>query len=255
VKIGAVVLSVNGKFRSKSLHLLEDIPEVAEIVIFKSLTPKILGCEEHKHNHNRGYTCNEHATALSHQAARNFAFTKDWDWTIFVEDDAEILKDFISKILDVLSFNFSKPKHGIALHLFPEQFGLLKRLTDKIYKVIFLPDYAVGYVLDRQALFYCLQESNKVHCYLADWPRFIRKLDWYSYQTSLVIHPDLRNIQSYTNSDIELGRNQRFTEYSLWQRILNSRFLMIVVLKLMRLIGNDYGNAPIQAQNFRTVRF
>jgi hypothetical protein len=255
MKIGTVVLSTNGKFRSKSLNLLADFPEVAEVVVFKSLTPKFLGCTQKKHRHNRGYTCNEYATSLSHQAARNFAFTKGWDWTIFVEDDAEVSKDFNSKLLDVLTYNFSKPKHGIALHLFPEQFGLLKILTEKIYKIILLPDYAVGYVLDRQALLYCLRESNKVHFYLADWPRFIRKLDWYCYQTSLVMHPDLRSIQNSNNSDIEIGRNQRFKQYNLFQRIINSRLLTIVVLKVMKFIGNSYGNAPIQAQNFRTVSF
>ena len=185
--VGVVVIANDGKIRN--FHQLNDdfFSKFSKSHVFCALTPLVLGCEnlDNYHTHNNSLTCNELAASLSHQVARNFSIVFELDWVLFLEDDAILNDNFLTVLSNLIECNNFAEKE-LAFHLFPEQFGLLKATHDKLFSIIILPDYAVGYLMNLEAIKFTVGFTHIVQNFLADWPKFIKKISWFAPYESMM---------------------------------------------------------------------
>lgn len=192
----------------------------------------------------------EIATALSHHKARLFALDKNCDWNLFLEDDAILRKGFSEKLFSFLdkleeNIDFELP---VGVHLFPEQFGILEARTG-FYKILSLPDCAVGYILNQKALRMSSHVVN-IQKDVADWPNIFSNFVWFTPTASLVIHPD---ISISTNlSDTFLPRQLRTRHLNLVTKILNYPFRKMFCIKVLLIFADSFGCNYVSSERIRT---
>lgn len=254
--IGVIVIANDGKIRN--IHQLNDdfFSKFSKSYVFCALTPLDLGCENLDvfHTHCNGLTCNEFAASLSHQVARNFSIVFELDWVLFLEDDAILSDNFFVALGNLIeSQDFTEKR--IAIHLFPEQFGLLKTSHDKLLRVMFLPDYAVGYLMNLEAIKFTVGFTNIVQKFLADWPNFIKKISWFAPHESMVTHPMLDYKYNDKTSSIERSRKLKHDSYSLYDKLFSREMLRKIVLIFLKPFTKAYGNSSVKAPALRTRYF
>ena len=205
------------------------------------------GAEKHSHIWNSlEYTCNQLAANISHQMCRYLAYENNYDWYIFLEDDA-VIKDeplfleFIASLRDEL-FNFNP----IAINLFPAQYAILtKSHLPNMYKALKIGDYAVGYALNKLALRPTLNLQINDFKGVADWPRNMFKLKWYAPKIPIVVHPDVHSSKydSYLQPKGLLLPSMKPGKVILKLKMILFRFLFLFPY---------YDNSPIQSNNLRS---
>lgn len=196
----------------------------------------------------------EVATSISHQRARTFALELGCKWAIILEDDAQILDVFgdIASLIGDIESQFG-PDSELAVHLYPEQFGLLKsRFGESFYRVLSLPDCAVGYAMNRKALAASVA-IQRIEFEVADWHSEIRKFTWLAPKASLVIHPDVGDIK--VRSLTSDPRNKRIRARSLMQKLVAYPFARILLLRINWPHSHRYGYNSISSEKLRTRVF
>jgi hypothetical protein len=97
----------------------------------------------------------EVAISLSHHLARKQALISESNWCVFLEEDANLRESFskLKKLTETLDEINRYKGLALGIHLFPEQYGILcQKGEDPYLTVIKMPDYAVGYALNRLAI-------------------------------------------------------------------------------------------------------
>lgn len=196
-KISFIIVSGDGRIRNSRLKTFF-VENNLKYFVPDGVTIKDLPCYGNKHIHRykgKNFSCSQLAAATSHQISRIFAASLNFKYFVFLEDDAEIPseEDFIS-FLQVLQ-DRTDLERNIAIHLFPSQFGILRKCQKNDFlKIVKLPDYAVGYILSTTSLNIINFFSATNLIGVADWPQAFKKLYWYAPKSSIVTHPAQKNI-------------------------------------------------------------
>lgn len=254
--LGIFVLSVPGtRDTSNLINSIQSLLHITPAVV-DSVTPASLPCKgvhpQDPRRHENGLSCIEIATSISHHRARNLAFSLGHRWALFIEDDGipqlaiADLPNLISAVERVATCD--KPT---GIHLFPEQFGILRQRNHEFLDVLSLPDYAVGYILNESALHLAEKLAPTIHLSVADWPKGITAINWFAPTQSFIIHPNLDNYPS--QSQIEEQRRFRATHASFAHQFLQYPFFRILVLRSARLLGLTYGKSWIGSEKIRSV--
>ena len=213
------------------------------------VTPKDLPCSDSApHLHKGKYrplSCHEVAAALSHSRAKELAFTEGKEWSIFLEDDSELIQDDNSDLIKSLL----KLATGVPffVHLFPEQNGILTSSRypgiNSIWKI---PDYANAYALNSEGLRFFLKNTDRTHLYLADWPKFPTRIKKIATSRSVFRHP-CQSIDSSLISDerkrIQINSSAFTYKYRLKQAIF----------KFSRIPFAKFGSEKIASESLRSV--
>jgi len=246
-KIEIVVISVAG---SESLPKLEnDLDRIR--IPFRILLATTPQSSDFVSNGDEKLSPIEIATSISHQRARKLAFDLGCEWAIILEDDAEILNGFVNipNLIAKIDFNF-KHVSELAIHLYPEQFGILKsNLNEPYLRILSLPDCAVAYAMNKNALKASL-EIQGIESEVADWHPAMRKFSWFAPNASLVRHPDVRDpsVRSLTAGP----RNDRINARSVIDKMLSYPMMKIFFLRIILRYSKSYGNNPISKEKLRT---
>jgi len=219
--------------------------------ILWGVTPKDLPCANtppHLHQGKyRSISCNEVAAALSHVRARELAFVGGEEWSIFLEDDSELIRSENSEFLaNLLNLPTDAP---FFVHLFPEQNGILARSRypgmNSIWK---MPDYANAYALNSKGLKFILKDANQSHLYLADWPRFSPRINKLATSRSIFRHP-CQSIESSLISD-ERQRIQSYSRTYTFNYLIKQAIFRIFRIPLAKIASEDIAN-----ENLRSVKW
>ncbi len=218
-------------------------------VISWGVTPSDLPCSDsapHLHKGNyRSHSCHEVAAALSHSRARELAFGEGKEWNIFLEDDSKLLQDDNSDLIESLL----KLPTGVPffVHLFPEQNGILtnSRYPD-LRTVLKIPDYANAYALNREGLKFLLQNVNRSHLYLADWPKFPRRIRKMATSRSIFYHP-------YESIDSSLISDERKWIQTDSRAFKFTYRLKQAIFRFSRIPFNKVGSERIANERLRSV--
>lgn len=198
----------------------------------------------------------EVAISLSHHLARKQALTSKSNWCVFLEEDANLTAHFskLKKLTETLDEVHKYKGFALGIHLFPEQYGILcQKGEDPYLAVIKMPDYAVGYALNRLAIKTAVENFNQTKIELADWPKYIRNsITWKAPLESLVTHPDLNdeNIPSSTRS-IREKRKQS----SLLRKLFRLNSYKYVLFRIAGLYCTKFGQSNIHSKKLRTIVF
>ena len=252
---GAFVLSIDSEFENSPLFtFLSSLP-------FKSLTtvpgvrPTDLGCKKECQGHgwNNELSCIEFAVAEGHRKMRNLARSHDLDSILFLEDDA-IPNCTPREVIDLLKWSHQSTNHfhTCAVHLFPEQGGLLVEKYDGCCKCAIVPDYAVAYILNSKSLDRLEQLDSIKSESVADWPREIRKLRWYCPKKSFFIHPDIQAAEN--RSFTKVSRAQRHAKKSTYIKLINPHSYTFILLIISSVFFGRYGRSKIESERLRSVK-
>jgi GR25 family glycosyltransferase involved in LPS biosynthesis len=254
IHIGVFVISMNGSNSNSTLqNLIDHQLNLDDITFIQAVTPNDI-CnfgEVHKHKGwPRELTCVEVAISHSHVRARETASSHNVDIAIILEEDAQLGVDFLQTLKNSLIPKLAAKK-PIGIHLFPEQFGILrKQKSEELYKIVKIPDYAVGYVLNSHALQVFTGQIEVQKKQIADWPKLARKIFWYAPKMSLVVHPD-----NYKGPTVSLAEKSRQTKRLNLKPIsklrirINLSFLFYLYFKNF---GQVYGKNPISSEKLRS---
>lgn len=244
------IITVEGtrSFDNLKLDLIKSFG-IQPTIVF-GLTPKNLPCAgtpTHVHDgKQRKLSCSEVAAALSHSRARELAYSQGSDWSIFLEDDSEFVENDNSNFLKNL---FTLPKdEPVFVHLFPEQNGILiSSQFEGMRQILKLPDYANAYCLNKIGLKSLIANSDINHLYLADWPKFPKKMLKLASRRSIFRHPH----EDSSSSLIVQGRNliqSNSMSYKLIYRVKQLSFMFI------RPLFPNFGIERISSESLRTIK-
>lgn len=193
----------------------------------------------------------ERAISHSHNQARLLARQQGWDWALILEEDAMVTgtKDSLDLMIqefDHLQLNF----YPVAIHLFPEQHGLLGHINKgTLYKVYWVPDYAVGYLLNSAALRESTESFATHTIQVADWPDLMRSLKWWAPKRSWALHPMVSEEISATQRTRKIAQRS----IPLVRKILSRGYWIGFLLPFFAKLFKQYGNHEIPATNLRSV--
>jgi hypothetical protein len=254
-KLGVFILTINPNFESTPLYAFLISCKDFHVFIVDGFKPVDLGCRDDclGHGTRAKISCVEFAVAEGHRKMRILARQTSYETFLFLEDDAivncspELLLDLHNQLLGYRKI-YSTP----AIHLFPEQNGLLVEIKFPfLRKIIVIPDYAVSYLMTLEALESISKDDSDVASQIADWPNYIKKLDWFATEKSYFIHPDIRIGGS--RSTTKTHRSFRQGNETKREKFLNPRSYMVLLLPVLALIGRKVGQSPIEAENLRSV--
>lgn len=218
--------------------------------IVQATTPIDLNCIEPCSWHspfgvNRKISCREAAVSMSHVRARKRAAQSDSQYFMFLEDDAIVDYSKLKALFDKLLRIKHMQVNAFAIHLFPEQYGIISYAAkDELLKLSMIPDYAVGYILNRKALNIFNSKSQNAVNEIADWPQFAKRIDWYAPFDSPIRHPK-DSKSSYLVSSRILRRKSN-AKFDVSGKIRFIRFL------LMGSNNRKYGQNLIDNEKLRT---
>jgi hypothetical protein len=217
-------------------------------IVLPALTPAMLECENSfdcaSVRHPK-ITCVEFAVASSHRLARSVARENAADLTIVLEDDAFLNSNF-SEYLKLFEGTFSDSMLPVALHCYPEQYGILiKQKKSKFLKCAKIPDYAVAYILNRAALSLSTSVPIESEFEVADWPNYMKKIQWLAPLESMVEH---REAFSFVKES-RAYRQKKLTR-SLVKR--GKEKVNVLLFRFARIFGRQYGSSQIASENLRS---
>jgi hypothetical protein len=175
----------------------------------------------------------------------------DSDWILIFEDDViqYAVESEILELLDALDHTLGTHTPN-AVHFCPEQFGILTSTRKRdFYSTIILADCAVAYALNRRAL----EDSDRLSFSMnevADWPKSLRTLNWYSPKNAFFGHPDISdpNIRSLSKNE----RGLRRTRISAWSMVLEKRTYKTLLFLFLSRFGKIYGKGYVADSRFRS---
>lgn len=252
--IGVVIIAKNPKSSSVA-RLANDIRKYIsqDIHILPAVTPDSEFWQNGEFGLVNSFQLSrvEQAISVSHHEARRFSLLQNWAWSLILEEDAVLFEDphLLRKTIDFFcSSRFeSRPT---ALHLFPEQNGVLLKFRNlEFYRVAWLPDYAVGYILSQAAIKLSVAQFDKSKLQVADWPTFMRKLEWWAPASSLIIHPIVSEEVSATQKVRMLNQSKM----RLVNKISDPGYWVGFILQISNKVCRHYGNHPILSESLRSV--
>jgi hypothetical protein len=256
-KVLIFVLTINPNFAETQLFRFLSSISHSELIVVSGFTPQELGCDAECPGHGLGgrLTCIEFAVAEGHRMARNIARKNTGSVYLFLEDDAIPNVDSSEFNIVLEEFNKAASLYQVpALHLFPEQNGILKSLKKShLCKVYHLPDYALAYALTEVSLATTSNHDIDKSSSVADWPPHIRKLNWLSTKDSMFIHPDIHLVDA--SSSTRDSRIARMNKESQLQKALNPRSYLRLLLPFLRHWRLGIGSSPIETESLRSVLF
>lgn len=254
-KLGVFILTINPNFESTPLYAFLISCKDFQVFIVDGFKPVDLGCREDclGHGARSKISCVEFAVAEGHRKMRILARQTSCETFLFLEDDAivncspELLLDLHNQLLSNKGM-YSTP----AIHLFPEQNGLLiETKFPSLKKIVAIPDYAVSYLMSFEALESISKDDSNVASQIADWPNYVKKLNWFATEKSYFIHPDTRIEGSRSTTKMHRGFRQQ--NQTIREKFFNPRSYMVLILPMLALIGRQVGQSPIEAENLRSV--
>jgi hypothetical protein len=230
---------------SKNIHI-----DRKKVIILKASTPSDISAIGLRGQMELSQV--ESAISLSHKRARDLALVLDSDWALILEEDAiqhvteSEISNFLTELDDALGNSSAK-----AVHFAPEQFGILRASNfDGFYSTIVLADCAVAYALNRQAL-RDISHTTFSFNEVADWPKNLRSLDWYSPKCAFFGHPDLidPNVKSSTLKD----RSLRVKQKTFWKLVVEKRTYKTILFLFLSRLGRPYGSGYVANNRFRST--
>jgi len=248
--LSAIIISKSDSDISSGLKSVLD--EMFYTEILPAITPPDLNASDLVSGH--GLTEIEIAIALSHCMARGRAATLNSDWCLIVEEDAIInfTREEILCLIQNINSEYRTEEIPLGIHLFPEQFGILfRKKNNNFANVIYLPDFAVGYLLNSNAVKKSLECQNNWKIEVADWPKFIRaEIYWFSPLVSFILHPDFH--LSSTLSATKVHRQIRANR--IWvKKLFSLRNFPLFVIRIGHLFKIKFGNNPIDSEKIRSI--
>ena len=193
----------------------------------------------------------EQAISHSHNQARILAKQRGWGWALILEEDAVVIgnRDSLNLMIQEVE-NLQTNSRPIAIHLFPEQHGLLGNSTaNNLCKIYWVPDYAVGYLLNCEALQKSIELFSTQKIQVADWPDFMRSLEWWAPNRSWVCHP----LVSEEISATQKSRKNVQLSVSLARKLVSRGYWIGFVLPFLSRFFHVYGTYEIPDENLRSV--
>ena len=244
-----VIISVCGQRDIGSLLKALESCAFTKVSVMQATVPDFLSLELDQSNQLISPV--EQAISNSHHRARVLSSSIDADWSIILEDDAIVLNN-ISNLREMLQeieghFRIGTP---LAVHLSPEQFGLLLRTkSSRYYKLPFIADCAVGYAMNRTSVRRAVAQGPQIN-EVADWPKSFRAFRWFAPVEPMVAHPDLHNISSSSATlEIRTGRSNR---RSIKNRIRKYPYFKMFIFKLFSSYSQNYGIGYVQVESLRS---
>ena len=189
MEVCALIIAVGGEPRNPNiLGQLMEICAFKEIEIFHAIIPEVLEPDILKSQIlqssallSREITEKEVATKFSHEQAYRYAKSKNWKNLMVFEDDVEVrsapeLKNKIEKLKE-----FEKP---IIYSFYSPSWSVWRRNGYGLIS-LFPPPGAVAYIINGFAM---EKAISGLHCGLADWPTWSRKIDFYLIENSAIDH-------------------------------------------------------------------
>jgi hypothetical protein len=254
-KIGVVVIALDSLSTRVSLLVSElRTRGLEDVLVLPAVTPREVG--NLQTNSVDGSLIAkispiEQAISHSHNQARILAKQHEWGWALILEEDAVVIgiRDSLNLMIQEVE-NLQTHSRPIAIHLFPEQHGLLGNSTAKnLCKVYWVPDYAVGYLLNCEALQKSTELFSTQKTQVADWPDFMRSLEWWAPKHSWVCHP----LVSEEISATQKSRKDVQLSVSLRRKLVSRGYWIGFVLPFLSKIFNVYGTHEIPDENLRSV--
>jgi hypothetical protein len=193
----------------------------------------------------------EEAISHSHNQARILAKRHGWRWALILEEDAIVLgtRDSLNLMIQEIE-NSQTNSHPNAIHLFPEQHGLLGHSkANNLCKIYWVPDYAVGYLLNSEALQRSIELFTSQKTQVADWPDFMRSLEWWAPNRSWVLHP----LVSEEISATQKSRKHVQLSVSLPSKLVSRGYWIGIILPFFSKVFDVYGTHEIPDENLRSV--
>jgi hypothetical protein len=248
MKIETLIITLEQALLVENSGVLSGYGSEFSIDIVTGITPQQLPQNVLK-NEFSSLSMIEIAIAKSHEKARQIARAKNLDWVVILEDDAVPLADngsleaFLKQI--ETTFGNSDP---IAVHLAPEQFGLLwKRRRDCFFRIALVPDCAVAYALNHEALEFLSNKPTNLN-EVADWPHSMKKLRWIAPLKPYFKHPQIE-IEDSSTMD---SRKQRRENRPVLKKIFATSMVKAVFILGLRLFTKPYGTGFVEDKRFRT---
>jgi hypothetical protein len=197
----------------------------------------------------------EVAISYSHHLARLLSASMTNEWTIILEEDAIIQFDArtLVSLIEKVENTLCLQKKPAGIHLFPEQFGIVTgKKNESLLQVIYLPDFAVGYILNRAAVETSINSFDTSKIEIADWPRYMRsQITWFCPDKSLVRHPDLSDLN--TRSSTRLIRIERSGRFNV-RKLASYKLLPYLLIRAGNFFRLQYGSSPIESNKIRSIR-
>jgi hypothetical protein len=197
----------------------------------------------------------EMAISISHHRARTRALTLGYEWTLILEEDAIVNFDYfqIRLLISSIEQKFSRKNIPIGIHLFPEQFGILRHKRGaRFLRILYLPDGAMGYLLNLKGVKRAVADFVPTRVEIADWPRSLRKnIIWFAPRSSLVLHPDVRLVD--TESATQIYRDIR-SRYSRPRKFLTYRVVPLLFIRVGARFNLSFGTQPITSEKIRSIK-
>jgi len=175
-----------------------------------------------------------------------------WETVTILEEDfmpRGELKDFVKSLSCCLRF-LSKRSSPAGFHFFPEQGGIFRtsRTTDFL-RAVWVPDFAVAYALNREGLAKVLSAPVDPRS-VADWPKQVRKIEWWANETSVFLHPAPELVRS-ENHQLRFNRKRKRFEARSW---VNRQVWVQMLIRFSPLMLTErIGNQTIENELIRSV--
>jgi hypothetical protein len=254
-KLGAVIIALDTLSPSNS-DLISDLRTrgISEVLVMSAVTPQEVGKFPPfpiDHDFRNDISLVEQAISHSHNQARILARQQDWNWGLILEEDAIVAgtKDSLNLVIKEVE-SIGLDSVPLAIHLFPEQHGILRmKKSESLYRIHWVPDYAVGYLLNSSALRRSTELFSSQKLQVADWPNFMRKIKWFAPSQSWVLHPLVTEEISATqksrkNIQVRISQIRKLVLPGYW-----IGFVLPILGKVFRL----YGAHDIPDENLRSV--
>ncbi len=244
------ILCTSSALLSQSVKDFAENDIFSKVELFSGLTPKDFQCHDREDCHHlcgsKNISCIEHAISHSHGAAQRKPFASKW--LLIVEQDAICTSRAIELFSLLREVEDSYPRTPTAIHLYPEQFGLLRDEEQRFFlQVSQVPDGATGYLINKEAHSQIL--SDPVPCKeVADWPQSLRKLHWVASRESLIIHPPIIHGRVTSSSTLSRSIRQR-SIYSKFRNHFNMKYLRFCIWKRTSV---SFGQNWIQVEGLRS---
>jgi hypothetical protein len=254
-KIGVVIIALDS-LSPRVSRLVSELRArgLEEILILPAVTPREVANFQ-SNSVGGGLIVNispiEEAISHSHNQARILAKRHGWRWALILEEDAIVLgtRDSLNLMIQEIE-NSQTNSHPNAIHLFPEQHGLLGHSkANNLCKIYWVPDYAVGYLLNSEALQRSIELFTSQKTQVADWPDFMRSLEWWAPNRSWVLHP----LVSEEISATQKSRKHVQLSVSLPSKLVSRGYWIGIILPFFSKVFDVYGTHEIPDENLRSV--
>ena len=193
----------------------------------------------------RFVTCTEFAIRESHRLVLQTASANTQLLLVLEEDSTPCHK--LDELVPLLK-SIEELPGKIAVHLFPEQYGILEKTRiASLYRILSMPDYANSYLLNKSAIEFLKHSDLDKSDSIADWPRAYLELDWFASKKSFFLH-EKNEVPSLNFKNRAISRQN--SNPKMRQQFRN--ILKFLIFKFAQLVGEPYGQNQIETSFLRS---